>query len=282
MQGCHDSPKFDWDPFTSSKLMSLMLASGKIEQSAPTAIAAGIRILSLYKIAEEWAQSIEYGLFNSDSKIVEETYNLLVQSGFKEEIAFSCINYLLASLIGQKHEMGAIFDSRRDSLSLIVTKALIAGYAGPPDQHLIEWLLDKGPQNDIGELRYHFSAFKRGSDSSLRTLVSHIIPFWKNMILDWSSSNFEDNISKLGFLFEKASLLNDHADFIAFRAMVMYQFGLSGDEDIACKLLAKAAFLGIQDAWRLIEEWSFSSGDLERLMRSLIDVGREQFCAPQQ
>jgi hypothetical protein len=266
-----------WNPFAASQLVSFMLKSGRVEKSVPAAVAAGLRIISLYHIAEEWVASIEGGHLLNESTIVEETYGLLNASGFKDEISFYCVSCLLAALIGSKHDMLAVFNPATDSLPVTLAKALIAGYAGPPDQSLIHWILKHGPESQTADLKCALHEIAEENDSSLRNLVSLIVPFWRNLVADWSSGDFENNISKLGFLFDRASMLPDHPDFMAWRAMTIYQFGFSGDEETACRLVAQAAFLGSPEAWRLIEEWSFSSGDLERVMKALIDVGREKF-----
>ena len=277
----HQPSNSVWNPFAASKLVSLMLKSGRVENSVPAAVAAGLRIISLYKIAEEWTASIEAGHFLNDSEIVKETYKLLNNAGFKEENSFYCVSCLVAALLGSKRDMLAVFDPASDFLPVTLAKALIAGYAGLPDQSLIHWILEQGPDSQTADLQYALGKMAEGNEASLRYLISLIVPFWRNLVADWSSGDFEDNISKLGFLFERASLLPDHPDFMAWRAMTIYQFGFSGDEDTACRLIAQAAFLGSPEAWRLIEEWSFSSGDLERVMKALIDVGREKFCKQQ-
>jgi hypothetical protein len=276
----HQPSNSVWNPFAASKLVSLMLKSGRVENSVPAAVAAGLRIISLYKIAEEWTVSIEAGHFLNDSEIVKETYKLLNNAGFKEENSFYCVSCLVAALLGSKRDMLAVFDPASDFLPVTLAKALIAGYAGLPDQSLIHWLLEHGPENQTAALAGALYEVAQGNESSLRSLISLIFPFWKNLVEEWTGEDF--NISSLGFLFESASRLPDHPALMAWRAMMIHRFGFSGDEDAAYRLIAQAAFLGSPEAWRLIEEWSFCSGDQERVMKALIDVGREKFCKLQE
>jgi hypothetical protein len=211
---------------------------------------------------------------------VYETYELLNKAGFKEDNSIYIVNCLIASIIGGHYTMSALFDAASDSIAVTVAKALMAGYAGIPDQSLLHWLLDRGPENQTATLARTLNEVAQGNECSLRGLISLIFPFWKNLVEEWTGEDF--NISSLGFLFESASRLPDHPALMAWRAMMIHRFGFSGDEDAAYRLIAQAAFLGSPEAWRLIEEWSFCSGDQERVMKALIDVGREKFCKLQE
>lgn len=270
-----------WDPFVEARAIAEILASGEATEDMPTAVSAGLRFLSAYEISNYWKEIIEDDRkFPALSHLID-TYNLLIDGGFKETNASCCVIILLAACIGYSRDQNPLLNPQRDHILCSTAKAMLAGFIGAPDQDMIEWVLILGNRDsdeNAAMLLKLINDSAKGSEPAQRELVSVIVPFWKELVSNWTAGNVEENTQSLGFPFRYAEVLSDHPDFMAWRAYVFYVFGASGDETQARELAAKAAFLGSREAWNLIKAWSFESGDIKRVMETIIAVGISSFC----
>lgn len=265
-----------WNPFTEARSIATMLGTGEAAGKTPAFIYSALRFLSAYEISDYWKSLIE-----TDDCVVEfdhlkDTYDLLIEAGFKDTTASFCLVSILSASIGRRNPdiIGQAGRDRRILYPAVMT--MIAGYLGTPNIGLIGWVLSLPSNDDDEDAKSVLQILEQssaGNSIARWNLISLILPYWKNLVSNWNRQKMDNSTRLLGFPFEYAEHLENHPDFMAWKASVYYVFGEAGDEERARKLVAKAAFLGSREAWALISSWSFESHDIHRVMEAVIAEG---------
>lgn len=267
----------EWMPFEEGQVLLNLLAQGEVNSRVPQQIAVPLIALRTSSLLEFWTAVLKGGRFLSSLDELKATSDFLVRSGFTEAASANCVLNLLASRVGSLG-MSDVFNFGSDKLCYEVGRAVLAGLAGPPSDIVVNWILNLDPANkDAARLNSTLCLAMSGQKSAQEEIVSKLIPLWREMQYELSQQDggrkFRD---VFGFPFEYLANLDRHAEALCFCAHLYYVYGQSGDEEFACRLAAKAAYLGNREAWDLLREWSAN----DEVLNALIAVGVETFCPP--
>lgn len=248
----------------------------------PVAISALIGSMGSY--ASEWHESLAGDGYNSiRSGLVEDTYDYLVEQGYREELAQAYLLALMADFLMASQDQfeahNIEFEGSQNiplvRLSLAVARSVLGGLLGCMKESTVEWLLQFASACGSVEANVDLAilqAAMSGDSAARKAIVYKALPYWHDFINNGTLSKWDAYPEFLGFPYEYAKALEDDPDVLAVRAHLMYVNGNSGDEDVAVSLAAEAAVRGSATAWSLLDEWR-SVGDESRVLRCLLSVG---------
>lgn len=91
-----------------------------------------------------------------------------------------------------------------------------------------------------------------------------------DLLLLWAQLDliFPDDSEDIYRLSVPFGCIEEHyPDVMAWRANLYYNFGRSGDDDLACEMAVRAAFRGSVYAWKLLAEWASKDDVLDVFFR---------------
>lgn len=267
-----------WVGYAADKLRRQLKSDGDDGESSPELPTDLIEIIgSLHdlNLAEGWAK-VFGGTERCPSDLLTATKDGLLRKDYIPAQVSRLLVVLLAAYL-KEYLSGALpLNPKFISLQKAVVSSILAGIMGKPDVGIVLWLIEHstiGTTDEGRALQQNISDAINGDPTARRAIVADVLPLWNAAEEEGLLAEWGERPENLGFAYKFAEELRNDPGVLLFRGKIHYACGHSGEESLACRLAVEAAFLGSEDAWILLSEWS-DRGDHERVLKSLLEIGR--------